>query len=493
MTDTSARRPVLHFTPEQNWLNDPNGLVFHRGRYHLYYQCNPDGVIHDHLSWGHASSADLVTWEHHPIAIRHDEDGEIYSGSVVVDRRNTSGLGSADAPALVALYTQASKHPNRQSQALAFSTDDGLTWTKYSGNPVLDRGTGEFRDPKVFRYEGPAGSYWVMVAVEAVDRQVLLYRSDDLTQWTFLSSFGPARAVGGVWECPDLFPLAVDGDPSDVRWVLVISLSPGGIAGGSGTQYVIGRFDGVTFTADADAADDDIDWLDFGRDCYAGVTFDNLPREERTLIAWMSNWDYARYLPFAEGVLQYGMMTLPRRLSLVRADGPLHSDGPIRIRQQPVTGPLGEETTVDAVPVDARVALIETLPDAGRIAVRVDTQDASGFALRLRCDASGEGGVVLAYDRGARQLSLDRRQGGEGLHESFPSIDVMPVAGGHLVELVIWLDRASVEVFADGGTRVLTDLIAPQPGAALAMEGIGGVVHVERITVAAAAGEEKTA
>lgn len=476
MTDALAPRPLMHFAPERNWINDPNGLVFHKGRYHLYYQCNPDGAIHDHLSWGHASSRDLVEWEHHPVAIRNDEDGEIYSGSVVIDNRNTSGLGTADAPALVALYTRASKHPNRQAQALASSTDGGLTWTKYEGNPVLDRGTGEFRDPKVFRYDGPAGSYWVMATVEAVDRQVLLYRSDDLTRWTFLSAFGPERAVDGVWECPDLFPLAVDGDPSDVRWVLLISLNPGGIAGGSGTQYVIGRFDGVTFTPDAGATGDEIDWLDFGRDCYAGVTFDGLAREERTLIAWMSNWDYSRYLPFSETTHQHGRMTLPRRLSLVRVGDRL------RLRQQPVAPALAEESVVGSLVVDGPSTVGE-LPEAGRITVRIDTQDASGFALTLGQADTGEGGVVLAYDRGARRLTVDRRSGGAALHESFPSVETMPVTGGHLVELVIWVDRGSVEVFADGGTRVLTDLIAPQPGVALVIEGRGGAVRVDRIGV----------
>ncbi|MFT4258508.1 glycoside hydrolase family 32 protein [Microbacterium sp.] len=477
MTDAPAPRPLLHFAPERNWINDPNGLVFHRGRYHLYYQCNPDGVIHDHLSWGHASSPDLIEWEHHPVAIRHDDDGEIYSGSAVVDRGNTSGLGAADAPALVALFTHASRHPSRQRQSLAFSVDDGLTWTKYAGNPVLDRGTGEFRDPKVFRYEGPAGSYWVMAAVEATDRQVLLYRSDDLTRWTFLSSFGPERAVDGVWECPDLFPLAVDGDPTDVRWVLLISLNLGGIAGGSGTQYVIGRFDGVTFTADPEATGEAIDWLDFGRDCYAGVTFDGLAREDRTLIAWMSNWDYSKYLPFVGGPLTHGMMTLPRRISLVRVDGRL------RLRQQPIAAAVGEESVTHDIVAAAAVDL-GSLPDAGRIVVRVDTQDASGFVLRLGGDDADAGGVVLAYDRGARTVALDRRHGADEVHESFGSIETMPVTGGHVLELVIWFDRASIEVFADGGTRVLTDLIAPQQGRVLSIAGVGGEVRVERVGVA---------
>lgn len=477
MIDAPAPRPLLHFAPERNWINDPNGLVHHRGRYHLYYQCNPDGIIHDHLSWGHASSTDLVTWEHHPVAIRNDDDGEIYSGSAVVDRGNTSGLGSADAPALVALYTQASRHPGWQRQALAFSTDDGITWSKYAGNPVLDRGTSEFRDPKVFRYEGPAGTYWVMAAVEATERQVLFYRSDDLIRWTFLSSFGPERAIGGVWECPDLFPLDIDGDPADVRWVLLISLNPGGVAGGSGTQYVIGHFDGVTFTADPDATGETIDWLDYGRDCYAGVTFDGLAQDDRTLIAWMSNWDYSRDLPFVDGPLQHGMMTLPRRLSLVRLGDRL------RLRQQPVAPSLTGADVVSDLPVRAPVIVRDELPPAGRITVRIDTRDASGFELRLWCGGQAEGGVVLSYDREAREVRLDRSAGGSAVHESFGSIERMPVTGGQLVELEIWLDRASVEVFADGGTRTLTDLVAPQTGTALAVAGIGGEVRVERLSV----------
>lgn len=466
---TDALRPLLHFAPERNWINDPNGLVFHKGRYHLFYQCNPEGDGHAHLSWGHASSADLVDWEHHPVAIRDDEDGQIFSGSVVIDHGNTSGLGTADAPALVALYTLAA--PGSQSQALAYSTDDGMTWTKYAGNPVLDRGTAEFRDPKVFRYEGPSGSYWVMAAVEAEDRQVLLHRSDDLIHWTFLSAFGPARAVDGVWECPDLFPLAVDGDPTDVRWVLLISLNPGGVAGGSGTQYVIGRFDGVTFTPDEEAGDA-IDWLDFGRDCYAGVTFDGLAREDRTLIAWMSNWDYARELPAAGGPLSLGMMTLPRKLSLVRFDGR------VRLRQESIGAATAPVQVLEDQHADAAVVLGE-LPDAARVSLRVELADAAGFLLRVRGASPVHGGVEVAYDRADGILSVDRRDGAEQLPGGFASVESMPVSGGDAIELEIWLDRSSIEIFADGGTRSLTDLLAPQAGRALAIEGRGGAVRVQ--------------
>lgn len=481
MTDAPAPQPLLHFAPERNWINDPNGLVFQDGRYHLYYQCNPEAIVHDKLSWGHATSTDLVQWEHHPVAIRYDEDGEIYSGSAVIDRGNTSGFGTADAPALVALYTRAVREPGAQTQCLAYSTDDGFTWSKYEGNPVLDRGTSDFRDPKVFRYEGPAGDYWVMVTVEAVDRQVLLFRSDDLVNWSFLSAFGPERAVDGVWECPDLFPLAVDGDESDVRWVLVISLNPGGIAGGSGTQFVIGQFDGVTFTPDADATGEAIDWVDFGRDCYAGVSFDGLARDDRTIIAWMSNWDYAHALPYTTGPFQHGMMTLPRRLSLVRVDGR------IRLRQVPVVPVLVDAQIIEDLTAGAEAVTVGEVPVAGRIMVRIDTQDAAGFTLRLRGDAANEGGVLLAYDRADRSLSLDRTKGGAEIAAEFPSVERMPVTGGQVVELEIWVDRVSLEIFADAGTRVLTDLIAPQPGVVLALEGIDGEVRVERIAIAIAA------
>ena len=206
------------------------------------------------MSWGHATSADLLHWDEQPVAIACDEQEAIFSGSAVLDKTNTSGFGTPDNPPLVAIYTSAyspaSRSSGRQAQSLAYSTDDGATWTKYAGNPVLDRASADFRDPKVFWYDGDAGSYWVMVAVEATDREVVLYKSADLKTWEYLSTFGPANATGGVWECPDLFELPVDGDAGNTKWVLVVNLSPGGIAGGSGGQYFIGTFDGVTFASE---------------------------------------------------------------------------------------------------------------------------------------------------------------------------------------------------------------------------------------------------
>ncbi|WP_116248599.1 glycoside hydrolase family 32 protein [Nocardiopsis sp. FIRDI 009] len=243
-------RPQLHFTPAENWMNDPNGLVYHDGRYHLYFQYNPEGDQWGNMSWGHATSPDLIHWEQQPLAIPYTDQEHVFSGGVVFDEHNTSGLGTAQNPPLVAVYTSAytdaSDRPGIQAQSLAYSLDGGYTWERYEGNPVLDIGDPDFRDPKVFWYE--EGGYWVMAAVVATDHTVHFYRSDDLLEWEFLSDFGPAHADGGIWEVPDLFELPVDGDPDDTRWVLVVNLNPGSVAGGSGAQYFVGDFDGTTFT-----------------------------------------------------------------------------------------------------------------------------------------------------------------------------------------------------------------------------------------------------
>ncbi|MGW2618321.1 GH32 C-terminal domain-containing protein [Streptomyces sp. NPDC001500] len=241
-------RPQFHFTPAQNWMNDPNGLIWYKGRYHLFFQYNPDGDTWGNMSWGHAVSTDLVHWKQLPVAIPQDDQEMIFSGSVVLDKNNTTGFGTEKNPPLVAVYTSAQKATGRQEQALAYSTDGGATWKKYSGNPVLDIGSANFRDPKVFWY-APTKS-WLMAVALSDQHKIAFYSSPDLEHWTHLSDFGPAGATGGVWECPDLFPLPVDGDPKKTKWVLAVNLNPGGIAGGSGAQYFVGDFDGKKFTSD---------------------------------------------------------------------------------------------------------------------------------------------------------------------------------------------------------------------------------------------------
>lgn len=245
-------RPAIHFSPDRHWVNDPNGPVWFEGRYHLFFQHNPHGDDWGNMSWGHAVSTDLLTWEERPVAIPFREREHIFSGSVVVDHANTSGFGRDGRTPLVAAYTGWDPVTGVQSQSIAYSLDAGETWTLYAGNPVLDLGSREFRDPKVVWY--PDGGYWVMAVVLATEHRVRFYRSDDLRSWTHLSDFGPANAVGGVWEMPDLYELPVDGDPDDTRWVLVVSLNPGGVAGGSGAQYFVGDFDGTRFVPDDDAA-----------------------------------------------------------------------------------------------------------------------------------------------------------------------------------------------------------------------------------------------
>lgn len=275
-------RPYLGYSPEKNWMNDPNGLVYYEGVYHLFYQYNPFGTTWGNMSWGHATSTDLVHWSEQPLAIPQDADADIFSGSIVVDHDNTSGFGTADNPPLVAMYTAAYK-TGKQAQALAYSTDAGTTWTKYSGNPILDRDSNNFRDPHMFWYDGgsPENSYWVVATVEATEHRVLLYRSDNLVDWSYLSDFGPANATGGVWECPDLFPLAVDGDPANTKWVMVVNLNPGAVSGGSGGQYFVGDFDGTTFTSDTTQPTDSLPEGDlfagFDDGTYSGWAVDNEP------------------------------------------------------------------------------------------------------------------------------------------------------------------------------------------------------------------------
>jgi levanase len=245
---TETYRPQFHFTPQLNWMNDPNGLLYYKGEYHLFFQYNPNGNTWGNMSWGHAVSRDLVHWTQLPVAIPQDAKEMVFSGSAVVDTDNTTGFGTQANPAIVAIYTSLDKATGQQRQSLAYSTDDGRTFTKYAGNPVLDIGSTNFRDPKVFWY-APAHE-WLMTAALSDQHKVTFYRSPDLKHWTHLSDFGPAGATGGVWECPDLFPMPDPANPGQQKWVLVVNLNPGSIAGGSGAQYFTGHFDGTTFTAD---------------------------------------------------------------------------------------------------------------------------------------------------------------------------------------------------------------------------------------------------
>ena len=264
------------------------------------------------MSWGHSVSENLVDWQHLPVAIECTDTTGIFSGSAVVDYTNSSGFGSIANPPLVAIYTVHQNDGSNQSQHIAYSLNEGTTWIKFADNPVLDLGMKDFRDPKVSWDESSRS--WLMTIAKPLEFKIAFFSSPDLKSWRHLSDFGPLGAVGGCWECPDLFPLPTPS--GEIKWVLLVSLNPGGIAGGSGTQYFIGNWDGTNFTTDQE----DIKWIDYGRDNYAGVTFHNSPENRRIFLAWMSNWDYAAKL---DSPIWRGLMTLPRELQLIECDNQL--------------------------------------------------------------------------------------------------------------------------------------------------------------------------
>jgi fructan beta-fructosidase len=407
-------RPLLHFAPRRHWINDPNGLVVHEGRWHLFFQHNPNGDGWGDMSWGHAVSDDLVSWDERPVAIRQSVGADGQPGEHVL-----SGSAVHDDGDLVAVYTSVRfpttvESPGLQTQHLARSTDGGETWIKDAANPVLDRGSTDFRDPKVFRDD----DRWVMAAVEAVEQKVVLYASDDLRTWTLLSEFCDPSLRAGPWECPDLFPLAVEGS-DEVRWVLLVSVLDGAPGGGSGMRWWVGDFDGTDFTPEASG------WLDHGRDCYAAVTYNDAPDGRRVMIGWLGNWAYARQTPT---VGWRGAMTLPRDLSLVVIDA-----GP-RLRQ----------------------AVVRELAAYEHLEVQ----------LRPGEDHPLHGGAVrLSYDGTTGELVVVREPA--TFSDAFGSVSRVPVPlVDGAVALEVWLDRCSVEVFADDGRVVLTFLVFPQPDSA---------------------------
>ena len=436
----------LHYAPPQNWMNDPNGLVFHDGVYHLFFQYNPHGDTHGHMSWGHASSTDLVTWTDHPVALWCDEVEQIFSGSAVVDAEAVSGHGTPDQPALIAWYTSANQQHGGQAQSMAWSLDQGQTWTKHPDNPLLDRGTRDFRDPKVFCYQDGDRSRWVMVAVEAEAREVHLFGSDDLTKWQPLSVFGPRAAVGGVWECPDLFPLVVP-QTGERLWVMLVSLNPGGPAGGSATQYFIGDFDGTSFTPHPWPDADHARWLDGGADNYAGVSFFGLPDDQRTLIGWMSNWLYAHDLAVIEGAR--GMMTVARRLGLT-----LDVAGRPTLTQHPVL-----PVTADPSPIEPAHLARGVVLDCPSLV------DLTGAVLpdnEIRFEVSDSQGQVQCEIEVTPARLVVRRTPTHPVPEGFATFMSAPrVLPAEPVQLQVVIDAHSVEVFADQGTAVITSRLYP--------------------------------
>lgn len=439
-------------------MNDPNGLVFFEGEYHLFYQYNPYGDTWGHMHWGHAVSRDLLRWDPLPLALAEEPGLMIYSGSAVVDWHNRSGFGAGGQPPLVAVYT--AHHTDRplQNQHLAYSNDRGRTWTQHDRNPVLDIGAADFRDPKVFWHE--ATGRWIMVVSLAVQRKLSFYASPDLKQWTHLSDFGPAGSVEGIWECPDLFPLAVEGDPSRRAWVLLLNVNPGAPAGGSGCQYFVGDFDGTRFTAEPGAAL----WADHGADFYAAVTWSDLPESDgrRLALGWMNNWVYGNQLPTSPW---RGAMTVPRELTLRgTAAGPRLAQRPAREVERLRDGAprVFSGTFESAAAWLARQKDLPPLLDVELACAPLSAE--TRIALELHTGPGEQ--AALCFDGRGGRLVLDRtRSGDTTFAPSFAAVHAAPWPRGRdAFDARVLVDACSLEVFAGQGEVVLTDLVFPSPG-----------------------------
>ncbi len=455
-------------------MNDANGTVFYKGEYHLFYQYNPEGNVWGHMSWGHAVSPDMVHWQNLAVAL-HEEPGQymVYSGSAVVDWNNSSGLcqnpDPQDHSCLVAIYTAAYK--DRQKQHIAFSNDRGRTWTNYPGNPVIDLDAPDFRDPNVFWY-APQRK-WVMVSVRADERTLVIFDSPDLKHWTRRSTFGPAGDVAGQWECPDLIELPIDGT-NEKKWVLIVNRNPGAPAGGTGVRYIIGNFDGANFTSEV--PDTPALWADWGKDFYATNTWNDTPSaDERTWIGWFSNWQYANVEPT---VLWRGAQSIPRTLRLRR-----YTDG-LRLVQRPVREleSLRREKfrIVNASVAEANRKIRETGTKGEVYEVEAEllpgSVDDIGFRLRKGKDAE----TLVGFDATRNEVYVDRARSGEiSFSKDFSGRHSATIGRNASIKLRVFVDRSSVEVFANDGERVLSERIYPPPGSdgiELYQKGAGGKI-----------------
>ncbi|PZU60878.1 MAG: beta-fructosidase [Sphingobium sp.] len=440
-------RPAYHFAPARNWMNDPNGLVYYDGEYHLFYQYNPHGDRWGHMSWGHAVSPDLVHWQEMPIAIAATEDVMAYSGSAVVDWNNSSGFGHGGKPPLVAIYTGHHMKARLESQYLAYSNDRGRSW-KVHGE-VLSVGSPEFRDPKVFWHA--ATRRWIMVAVMALENRVVIFTSPNLKNWSLASSFGPAGARGKNWECPDLFELPVMGGvPGERRWVLSVNLGDNSIGGGSGSQYFVGNFDGTRF-ATLPGWGDEPRWMDYGADFYAAVSWNDLPESDprRIWIGWANDWRYAEAIPTWPS---RGLMTVPRTVTLLK------TDNTYRIAQAPVReldalrGPVQSfSASLDEAPTD--------LPIAGGSVDFVADIDAGKADQVTFAITDGQGyQTLIGVNPTVNEVFVDRTRSGPHFHDAFAIRHVAPVdLKTRKVRLRVMVDESILEVFVGDGTRTITD------------------------------------
>ena len=422
--DTANRerfRPAYHHSPAYGWMNDPNGMFYKDGVYHLYYQYNPYGSQWENMTWGHSTSRDLIHWEAQPLAIEPDALGSIFSGSCVVDKNNTAGFGQG---AVVAFYTSAGQS---QTQSMAVSTDQGKTFKKWANNPILSADIPDFRDPKAFW--NPEIQKWNLIL--AAGQEMRIYSSSDLKKWNYESSFGKGYGChDGVWECPDLIKLQVRGTDRQ-KWMLICNINPGGPFGGSATQYFVGDFDGHRFTCNQT----DTRWMDYGKDHYATVTFDNAPDGRKIALAWMSNWQYANQVPTQQF---RSANSIPRDLGLFEYKG---------------------DTYCSVVPskemLSVRGKVVKKPTQTCEIVVNV-----KGSAEILLSNSKGEQ-VLMKYDEAAKTFMMDRANSGDGsFSEAFASATTAPTYGD-IRQLRIFIDRCSVEAFDADGKMAMTNLVFP--------------------------------
>ena len=423
-TNREKYRPVYHHTPAWGWMNDPNGMFYKDGVWHLYFQYNPYGSQWENMTWGHSTSTDLIHWTFQGAPIEADAWGTIFSGSAVVDHNNTAGFGKG---AVVAMYTSAGEN---QTQSIAYSNDNGQTFTKYDGNPVLTSNTPDYRDPHVFWNEDI--KRWNMIMAEG--QHMDIYSSADLKEWKLESQFGAEYGNhGGVWECPDLMKMKVRGT-DQYKWMLLCNINPGGPFGGSATQYFVGQFDGHKFTCES--APEVTKWMDYGKDHYATVTFDNAPDCRRVAMAWMSNWQYANQVP----TMQYrSANSVPRDLDLYEYQG------------QTYCGVTPSPELAAARPKKAT----KTLTEACEMVVTL-----KGNATITLANDKGEQ-VVMTYDEKSRTFAMDRTKSGQKeFSDDFAALTVAPVHG-KMSQLRLFIDRSSIEAFDADGKMAMTNLVFP--------------------------------
>jgi fructan beta-fructosidase len=483
-------RPRWHYSAARNWINDPNGLVFCDGEYHLFYQYNPFDDQWGHMSWGHAVSTDLLHWQELPVAIAEDERASIFSGSIVIDERDSAGFGAA---AWVAIYTGCLRRPEGgQAQELAFSTDRGRTWIKYAHNPVLDLGLREFRDPKVFWHAATAR--WTMAVVLPEARAVVFYASHDLKTWTELSRFADDLEGQGIWECPDLVELPIEGAAATAAWLLKVDVFAGHPSRGSGARLFIGHFDGTRFVAEPSP---EPMWADHGADFYAALSWQGL-QDRAVWIGWMNCHRYAKLLPTSPW---RGAMSVPRQLSLVRS-----GSGGLRLRQVPVLEltslrrALHEQTLLNVPEGETPWLPVGFESRSLDIELTLDASGCDECGLLLRGGAAG--GLRVGVDRTGGVVFVDRSRahldGGfapeDPFYASRREAPCASVAAGQPVRLRVLLDACSVEVFSEDGTVVITEQFLPAPGAlATRLFAQGGTARVRDLRVHELAGSMSTA